>query len=931
MVAGAATHGEATFGVGPHGDTSVNVTVAAAAAKALHSAPHDVAKSSEAEQLRTLAARVDPADAGAFNSLGVLYYNKGMHAEAVDAFLHALTLDARLRSAMRNLEVAGAVPDACTAQLAMLDATLRDMAARDEPSPEVRRARARLLRVAGRTQDSQRALDALIDENPDDAQALFERGQLERHAGDLQRAQRWFERAANADVSLGITHLELAEVLYQRGQNEQALAALDALVQLDPKYADAHLLRSFVLGDMGRHDAAREAADLAHTCNPSLQSLESDLTLALAPAALTSASSDGDALARFALGLAFRQRGYFVQARQEFQRAVAASEDSRMARHALAELDILDGNFDAARATYVELVAAWPDEPRYHNELGVTLHQAGAVDEASDAYREALRIDPRYALAYSNLGVALADRGDMTAAREAFLRSRELDMSQLIAPLNEARWHQQQGDALAALTVVRELVAFHSADDRGWHEMGLVLRQLQRPTDARDAFAAAVERRPQHAEARYELAAVLNALGDADGALRETQRALELAPVRVPTRMMIGIDVQRECPEACGAINLLSLQSDVPLAGVSLAESDFAALLPTTLSASHDGSREARSGLQHDAGAADAIVACNDADAFAMRGVLGEAVDRYANARALLEPAHATPNAAYYRHWRRAAVGEARSQCLMGAATHALPLLKLLGQHDPTDAEVLVLFARATAARAAAELAGAPAANEALDELIRRARVAIVRVLRREPDSAALMHLAGDAALDIDDRGLAMACFRRSLALDPVRPSARVAIARLLRERGDFLSARLELVAALSAAPDWRDAVLELALVHRDAGRPRDAREVLVHYLAQCPTDLEALVQLAEVLTRLDCDDDARVAVARVLRHEPRHPHAGWLDGLLLAKQHRMRDAMDRWQWVAAQTEDLPRAALARQAIHGTADMASVPRLQLVS
>jgi len=56
--------------------------------------------------LRGFSARVDPADAGAHNNLGVLYFNKGMLDEAVAAFTRALSIDPRMATAERNLHIA---------------------------------------------------------------------------------------------------------------------------------------------------------------------------------------------------------------------------------------------------------------------------------------------------------------------------------------------------------------------------------------------------------------------------------------------------------------------------------------------------------------------------------------------------------------------------------------------------------------------------------------------------------------------------------------------------------------------------------------------------------------------------------------------------------------------------------------------------------
>ena len=56
--------------------------------------------------LRSFARRIDPADAGAHNNLGVLYFHKGLFEEAVAALTRALELDQKMLVAQRNLEVA---------------------------------------------------------------------------------------------------------------------------------------------------------------------------------------------------------------------------------------------------------------------------------------------------------------------------------------------------------------------------------------------------------------------------------------------------------------------------------------------------------------------------------------------------------------------------------------------------------------------------------------------------------------------------------------------------------------------------------------------------------------------------------------------------------------------------------------------------------
>ncbi len=822
----------------------------------------------DVELLRAMLSRVDQHDPGAFNNLGVLYHTRGLHAEAVDAFQRALAIDPRMRTAARNLEIAAAQPGAC-------DARLAELAARLATDPDDRAAlleRARLSRLMGQRDEAPRQLDALIAEDPDDAAALFERGLVEQREGDLRKAQRWLERAVNAGAGADASLL-LAEVLYQRGQNEQALDLVNALLADQPQLADAHRLRGFVLGDMGYHDDALAAARHAATLNPALDTLDGDLSLArdaAVPEAVASVMAvEAEAtLAHYGLGLAFRQRGYFREARREFDRAAAQGEDARLVSHALAELDLIDGDAASARTRYRALLDQ-EETARWWNEHGVACHQAGDLTAAAESYRRALFSDARDALAYNNLGVALADSGDDVAAREAFARAAEIDPTLVLARLNLARAQARAGDVLAALGLLKELVMFRPREADAWHTMGVILVQRQRPVDAREAFLKAIEQRPTHAEARFALAQVLAELGDHEGAARETQQALGIASYRAEVRLAVGIALQLECPDAVGAVDLLRVAGGTPLAGVQVDAGALDTLLPEAApeaEALSDAERAERS--------------CAQADDFAVRTLHGEAVERYREARERMagQPQHAAL-------WRRAAVGEARSLCLLHTAHQARRLLETLVAETPDDAEVCALHAAALLA-----------CEEGRDMV----RGALFRVLRQDVGSAALLHFAGDVALGLDDSGLAMAFFRRALALDPSRPSPRVAIARLLRERGDLLAARLELVAALAAAPEWGEALCELARLHREAGRLADARAVLVQHLARVPTDLDALALLAEVLVYEERDADARVVIDRVLRHDPANGAARWYDGLLQVNRGRLRDAQAQWMSLAS-------------------------------
>ena len=89
-----------------------------------------------------------------------------------------------------------------------------------------------------------------------------------------------------------------------------------------------------------------------------------------------------------------------------------------------------------------------------------------------------------------------------------------------------------------------------------------------KPAEAKAALVRAVELDPNLPEARYHLAFALSALGDYQGALRETKLALDLNPYIPQPRYKLLIDLQFEeasvlAPELDAAQQVLAPGGDV--------------------------------------------------------------------------------------------------------------------------------------------------------------------------------------------------------------------------------------------------------------------------------------------------------------------------------------------------------------------------------
>jgi tetratricopeptide (TPR) repeat protein len=256
-------------------------------------------------------------------------------------------------------------------------------------------------------------------------------------------------------------------------------------------------------------------------------------------------------------------------------------------------------------------------------------------------------------------------------------------------------------------------------------------------------------------------------------------------------------------------------------------------------------------------------------DTFAARGLYGEALDRYAEARTC-------------GGGREALFGLVRSLAMVGRAGEAHPIAEELLALDADRVESLLLVARVR--MECGEHAGA--------------RTLLQQAHASAPTRADVLKQLGDLAREAGDIDAAVTAYRDAVQLDGDFALARYELARLLAERGDVSGAETQLLDALEAVPTYVDAALELSRVRRRFGRGRESLDPLVELLGRDPYNLEALMELGQVLLELQRLDDAAVAFDRLLRFDPRNASALYYDGLVHARRNDYRSAVARWRQV---------------------------------
>lgn len=290
----------------------------------------------------------------------------------------------------------------------------------------------------------------------------------------------------------------LAEALRKDGQLDEALVALDEAAKVGATEPELAYRRGLVHFDAGRWDKAAEAFDASIGLDRGM--IES--LCAGCETAILQAYAAADAAKRDVTEKDFEKAtGYG-------ERAVISDPDSAYAHFVLGaayeaagELNLNPDQLDPAVKQYdaalERLPIPGPDKVRVLTAKAWVLILKSSWDGALDAAQKAIDIDPKCAVAYGHAGFALAGQGKQ---QEAIAKYYKKGLS--VDPRNA----------------------------RISHDMGVALRELKKPNDARKPLEDAVAWEPKNGRYHLSLGELYYELKKNKEAVQELFDATELLP-----------------------------------------------------------------------------------------------------------------------------------------------------------------------------------------------------------------------------------------------------------------------------------------------------------------------------------------------------------------------------------------------------------------
>jgi tetratricopeptide (TPR) repeat protein len=252
------------------------------------------------------------------------------------------------------------------------------------------------LHQAGQLAEAAALYKQVIDQDPNNADALDLMGAIFYASGNLEMAITFAEAAISVQPAYFAPYVNLGNALQASGRMEEAISAFQKALDLNAKNPHAANNLASAFNALGRFEEGLDAAGKA---------LVLDMTMAEAH----------NNLGNSQVGL-----GQKEDAINSFQAAVRLNSELTDAQFNMGTMLLETGEPDQALFPLTKSIQLDPASPVKHYNLGNAYRQLERYDEAIGSYRAAIALKPNYADALSNLGAVQQTLGQLTDAISTF-------------------------------------------------------------------------------------------------------------------------------------------------------------------------------------------------------------------------------------------------------------------------------------------------------------------------------------------------------------------------------------------------------------------------------------------------------------------------------------------------------------------------------
>ena len=489
-----------------------------------------------AEKVLKQACANAPRSADAAVILGRFYAAQERPAEAAQQFEHALSLDPADGAALLNLgmlqiaigqkpaaeqsfkRLSGFADKAYKPAYASFllqerryDEAIREFEKLAKLDPKDRPARTRLVmayRAANRPAEAEQVLDRALKENPNDRDALLQRGEMELAARQYRRAEVDLNQVLHIEPSSPEIHYVLAKLHQARGENLTYQQELSKALELNSYLLPVRLeLAQFLIGNKGGQSAL-ELLDRTPASQKHLTAVLVERNWAL-----------------WTLGNL-----------KEMRKGI----DSGLAQQRTPELLIQDGTWKlragdsaGARAAIEEALKLDPTDIRALQALRQTYSAQKNAPTALQEVKKYASREPKSAPVQHFLGELLAVNGNRADARAAFVAAKAADPHFEGADLSLVQLDVAEGKVEEGKKTLQAILASDNNNATANLWLAMLYQFKNDRSAAIEQYRKALVLNPVSAQVSNNLAYLLSEnKQQLDEALKYAQKAVEMAPDR---------------------------------------------------------------------------------------------------------------------------------------------------------------------------------------------------------------------------------------------------------------------------------------------------------------------------------------------------------------------------------------------------------------
>lgn len=356
------------------------------------------------------------------------------------------------------------------------------------------------------------------------------------------------------DKSLALTVIGI--MFDESGRGLSSIERLTKAIQYDPKNFYAFYNLALAYKHQGKWEEAKKAAlrakDLAPN-DPRVALLNGNLFSAIGDADLAveafkegqSQNPDDPTLA-YNLAMSYYRQGNLPKAIEEFEKSAIKAPTSPIAVLAYGHLGAIyysREDYDRAEFYFRDAVRLKPNDAKYHYNLGLVLWKKNNVEEALRSFQRSLDSGGSDPEVFRSIADAFVTLGKPSLATQALKKGLALQPNNIDLMFPLAEIYYQKGELVEAENSFKNIIRVTPGDkftETAYVNLGIILDEMQRHSEAIRAFGSALELNPKNQSAYYNLGLAYLHQGSPSLAIENFRKSASLAPDHLASRMAIA-------------------------------------------------------------------------------------------------------------------------------------------------------------------------------------------------------------------------------------------------------------------------------------------------------------------------------------------------------------------------------------------------------